>query len=106
MAAVITFDEVRARGARGKLLDLRTAIASAKDRNEVNVLLQQSRADGLTLSTSRRDEWFVETPFQIGARNWVLWIEYTGDSVRALRLRTADSLRQKPADAPDDLILR
>src|SRR6266850_1845583 len=64
MAAVITFDEVRARGARGKLLDLRTAIASAKDRNEVNVLLQQSRADGLTLSTSRRDEWFVETPFQ------------------------------------------
>jgi hypothetical protein len=104
-ACLVAFDEVRAIRARKPLLDLRASIAAARNRDEASDLLPRSVSEGLRARIVRPDQWVVETPTQIGARNWVLWIELDGERVRALRVRTEDSINQKPTDAPDDLVL-
>ena len=48
--------------------------------------------------------WSAETPMEFGAGNWVLAIEFQGDHVSMLRIRTADGDQDyhHPEDAPPD----
>lgn len=50
--------------------------------------------------------WRVSTPFELGAGNWILHIEFKNSKVVALRLRIADSDTMRPRDpAPPDRVL-
>jgi hypothetical protein len=44
----------------------------------------------------------LETPGRFGARNWLLYVDWKGDAVHCLRVRTADSMQERPRDAPAD----
>jgi hypothetical protein len=46
--------------------------------------------------------WSVAAPYEFGARNWVLLIEFQGGHVAALRVRTADGIDDHPPEAPPD----
>jgi uncharacterized protein (TIGR02145 family) len=48
--------------------------------------------------------WFAAAPFEFGAQNWVLLIEFKGGHVSAVRVRTEDSDRYRPAEAPADKV--
>lgn len=51
-------------------------------------------------------DWIVRTPWEFGAVNWVLWIEFSGDTVAALRVRIEDSKKVRPEGAPLDVVPR
>jgi hypothetical protein len=48
--------------------------------------------------------WLGSAPFEFGAGNWVLAIEFKGDQVLAVRIRTGDGLQEvhHPGEAPPD----
>ena len=50
--------------------------------------------------------WFVSTPLEWGARNWVLYIEYDGNGkTGALRMRVSDGPYERPHEpAPQDKV--
>jgi hypothetical protein len=50
--------------------------------------------------------WFASAPYEFGAQNWVLLIEFQGERVSALRVRTDDGFKdfQRPAEAPPDRV--
>ena len=46
----------------------------------------------------------VDSPLTVGAGNWVVWIVFDGDAVAAVLIRTLDSSRLRPDDAPEDRV--
>jgi hypothetical protein len=46
----------------------------------------------------------LETPLTFGAKNWVVYIVFEGDVVAAVLVRTEDSPRLRPKDAPGDRV--
>jgi len=47
----------------------------------------------------------VHTPIEFGAKNWLLYAEFDGDNLAALRMRTPDDMRFRPRDnAPADKV--
>lgn len=46
--------------------------------------------------------WSAAAPFEFGAGNWVLLIEFDGERVSAVRVGTADDLTRHPGEAPPD----
>ena len=55
----------------------------------------------------QRDErmWSAAAPLEFGAQNWVLYIEFGADRVTAVRVRTEDSDRSRPSEAPEDKVV-
>lgn len=50
--------------------------------------------------------WSVHTPIEFGAKNWLLYAEFDGANLVALRMRTPDDMRFRPGDnAPADVVL-
>jgi hypothetical protein len=50
--------------------------------------------------------WSVRTPIEFGAKNWLLYAEFDGQNLVALRMRTPDDMRFRPIDnAPADVVL-
>lgn len=58
--------------------------------------------DSLELYSGNPKTWFVQTPLEWGAENWLLWIEHDAGRIEALRIRISDSKSFKPRDAPPD----
>jgi hypothetical protein len=50
--------------------------------------------------------WFGSAPSEFGAGNWVLAVEFQGELVSAVRVRTGDGLQSvhHPAEAPPDKV--
>jgi hypothetical protein len=46
--------------------------------------------------------WYVSTPYEFGAQNWQLLIEFRAERVSAVRVRTADTHKYPPSEAPPD----
>ena len=44
----------------------------------------------------------AQTPIQWGAANWVMWLEFSGGRLAAVRIRYHDSRAVKPKHAPPD----
>jgi hypothetical protein len=45
----------------------------------------------------------VETPYMFGAGNWRAWLDFTGDRLASIRIRTMDGEHIKPAGSPPDV---
>jgi hypothetical protein len=52
--------------------------------------------------------WLGSAPYEFGAGNWVLAIEFQGDQVSAVRVRKGDGLQEfhHPVEAPPDKVRR
>ena len=90
---------------RAKIVAFMSEVSKHPNNEEVRRLLSESRFQGLTLSEAS-NEWVVETPVEFGAKNWVLYMEVTDSRVVALRVRTADSVKERPVGAPPDKSLQ
>ncbi|MCA9413025.1 MAG: hypothetical protein H6751_13615 [Candidatus Omnitrophica bacterium] len=53
---------------------------------------------------SSEDSIFLDTPFQFGADNWILYLGFEKDRLVAMKVRTPDSLYYHPKDAPPDIV--
>ena len=108
LVAVVAFSygmyELRQRREyRSKITALASELNSPqRNSDDVRRLLRQPRFQGLNLRDESPSLWTVETPLEFGARNWVLFIELHDSKVVALRVRTIDSMNERPHDAPPD----
>ena len=71
-------------------------------RPQVQEAMESGRHPNLEFYRDDRQRWLASSPLEFGAQNWVLIIEFHGDQVAALRIRTADSFDQRSPDAPPD----
>lgn len=45
----------------------------------------------------------VSTPLTLGARNWIIYLEFEADKLVSIQVRTPDSSERHPQGAPGDL---
>jgi hypothetical protein len=69
---------------------------------QVRAAIDSGRFPHLRFHTDDDHTWLAFAPYEFGAQNWVLLIEFENDHVSALRVRTEDSLKSHPAEAPRD----
>jgi len=50
------------------------------------------------------NEWFITMPYEFGATDWILWIEFENNKVISLKIRLSDSKDFKPKDSPLDKV--
>ena len=77
-------------------------LAIGNTKQQVEEMLGRSQNQRLTLVKIDPASWQVRTPEVIGAGNWVIWLDFDGDILSRVAVRTADSDRIAPADAPPD----
>lgn len=72
--------------------------------NTVEQVVTRPEYDKLTLRKGDPSRWALETPSIPGARNWVVYLEFTGGQLSRVAVRTADSVSELPAAAPPDKV--
>jgi hypothetical protein len=65
-----------------------------KVKNENNNLLK--------LYSNNSDKWIVHSPYEFGATDWVLGLEFSSDHLVSVKIRLSDSARFKPKESPPD----
>ncbi len=86
---------------RAAILKIREAIHLGDGYEEVLNGYWQHAATDLRLYSGSRQNWSVSMPPEVGARQWVLYIDFVDGKVSAVKVRTADG---PPAnDAPEDV---
>lgn len=87
----------------GKISNLMTELSQhQRSGDELRRLLTERRYNGLTLRELSSSEWAVETPVEVGAKNWVLYVDLIASRIVTLRVRTADNVNEKPEGSPTD----
>src|SRR5438477_4371351 len=93
LLSAILYTRSARREYRAKIVALMSQVSNHREREEVRQLLGESRFQGLTLREDSSTEWEVETPNEFGAKNWVLYMDVSDSRIAALRVRTADSVK-------------
>jgi hypothetical protein len=88
--------------ARTQLVGVMEKLSPGMSRVAAEDVIHHTAVGKLDAVLLSRDLWLIRTPFESGARNWQLWIEFTNDTIRSLQIRLADSKTMKPTEAPDD----
>jgi hypothetical protein len=56
----------------------------------------------LTRRPHADDRWFFYTPFRMGAKNWIVVLDFERDRVVSVRVATSDQPGRRPDGAPPD----
>jgi hypothetical protein len=91
-------------GARRELVALIRALEHAVTAEDVTRTFDNSEHRMLTLERVSGQLWLVTTPYEFGAKNWYLYLDFERSVLVALRVRTEDSADVHPPDAPADVI--
>ncbi|MCW5554891.1 MAG: hypothetical protein KIS67_22350 [Verrucomicrobiae bacterium] len=59
----------------------------------------------LKLRKVSETNWVIQSPMEIGARNWDLWLQFESNKLIAVKVRLADSKERRPSAAPIDKFL-
>jgi len=92
--------------ARKEILHLFEDVSLNSKPEAVDTLFEGSQFKHLKLRKWSTELWVIQTPFEAGAVNWDLYIEFSGSNVTAVRVREADNRSKRPALAPTDKSLR
>jgi hypothetical protein len=87
---------------RGEVRMLHGTLGPGMTKPQVRAAIESGRFPHLRFHTNDDHSWLAFAPYEFGAQNWVLLIEFENDRVSALRVRTEDSLKYHPAEAPGD----
>jgi hypothetical protein len=87
---------------RGEVLALYQAIQPGMAGSVVEEEKRSGRYPHLTFHGGKGSGWYVSTPLEFGAKNWVLVVDAVDGRVTAVRIRTEDGLHDHPAQAPSD----
>lgn len=71
-------------------------------REKVRDIFRQYRTKGLELIDQKETTWLIRMPYEFGARDWVLWIEFDDKGITNLKIRLSDNKEFKPKNSPDD----
>ena len=70
---------------------------------ELKTLLSNQKYSKLELDDRSPVLWAVETPIRFGAKNWIMYADINGSKILAVRIRTMDSDKDHPEEAPADV---
>lgn len=103
VAAYLAIDEVLGDHAETQELLVRfgSGLEPGMTRSDVRNRFQRLGQPPLRLIESA-PVWAVLTPNSFGARNWFVFVEFRGDTVRCVTFRSADNVRVRPRNAPRD----
>jgi hypothetical protein len=87
---------------RAEIRGLYERLQPGMARAQVQTAVKSANYPNLEFTSDDTQTWLVSTPLEFGAQNWVLLIEFAGEHVSALRVRTPDSYRNHPPEAPPD----
>ena len=87
---------------RSEIRGLYERLQPGMARAQVQAAVKSGNDPNLRFNSDDAQTWLVSTPLEFGAQNWVLLIEFEGEHVSALRVRTADSSQNHPPEAPPD----
>ena len=93
---------------RGEVRALFDTLQLDMSREQVRRVMDPSKYPNLTFHKAEGSRWTASAPYEFGAQGWVLVIEFQGERVTALRVRTHDGLKdfQRPETAPVDKVGR
>lgn len=63
---------------------------------------ESGKYQGFELMKQPRGQWWAKTPFRLGAKNWLVVLEFADERLSCIRFRTEDTLAVAPVDAPAD----
>jgi hypothetical protein len=89
---------------RSEVLALYHALAPGMTREQVSQITAGTAYPHLTIRRASAQLWSAEAPLEFGAGNWILWMEFEGEQLHAIRVRTADGLHDHPPEAPEDRV--
>ena len=83
---------------------VRAALVKVTSRADVEARFNPRVHTRLELVKVNPAMWIIETPYTFGAQNWILYLDFTGDELTAMRVRTVDTDRLLPPGAPVDIV--
>ena len=91
---------------RGEVRALCDTLQLDMTREQVQRAMDTVKYPHLTFRQVEDAMWLASAPYEFGAQSWVLAIEFEGERVSALRVRTHDGFKdfQRPAEAPPDRV--
>ena len=92
----------QARFAKSEIRSLARALEIGMTRDEFEHVFENGSFVMLSMQLSSNDNLLIRTPLQWGAANWVMWVTFSDNKITSIRIRTQDSMNEKPRGAPDD----
>jgi hypothetical protein len=89
---------------RGEVLTLYENLQPGLTKPEVQQVMESGKYPHLQFHRADSERWSGTAPSEFGAGNWLLVIEFQGEQVSAVRVRTADGDHDHPAEAPPDKV--
>jgi hypothetical protein len=97
----------RGRG-RDELIRFEQQLQIGQTEQDVRLLFQRNAFEHLSLvegaETNGTKALLVQTPNELGAGNWVLWLRFREGSLVRIAVREEDSETSRPPDAPPDRV--
>jgi hypothetical protein len=90
---------------RGEVLALYHAVQPGVKAAVVEDLRKSAQYSHLAFQGGEDRGWYISTPFEFGATNWVLVVDVADGHVTSVRVRTEDGLHDHPSQAPADKTL-
>ena len=87
---------------RAEIRSLHERLQPGMLRGHVQAAVKSGIYPNLRFNSGGAQTLSVSTPLEFGAQNWVLLIEFKGEHVSAVRVRTEDSVDHHPPEAPPD----
>jgi hypothetical protein len=87
---------------RREVLALYEDLQLGMTKQQVGDVMDSGKYPHLQFYRGDTGKWSGSAPLEFGAGNWVVLIEFLREHVSALRVRTADSDHDHPAEAPPD----
>jgi hypothetical protein len=99
--------EWHARDAEREVIALSVQIPNNASHGQVADIFKQGNYKHLTLSPHNdNDRWFIQTPSRMGAKDWILTVDFERGHAVSVRVGTADNTRIRPEGAPLDRTLK
>jgi hypothetical protein len=87
---------------QGQVRALYDSLHPGMTQAQVRSVMERGAISSLRLIQDANGRWSAEAPYEFGAGNWILHIEFWRDQVSTLRIRTADGMHDHPTEAPPD----
>ncbi len=98
LAGIWAYRKEQGRKWRAAIADLHQQISPGQDREEAVRTIEAAWPP----EYFRRENMVVRTPMEFGAHNWILLLDFSGEKVAAVAVRTDDTHVRPPDGAPPD----
>lgn len=84
------------------IINIMSELNIGDEREKIEKIMCSFENSQIRLVKEADKKWVIETPLEFGASNWILIIDFYDNKITSLRIRTEDSVLNKPHDAPPD----